>query len=104
MRAAVLLAAVTALVVYRRKNRSLMVGWLWYLGTLVPVIGLVQVGVQASADRYTYIPFIGLFILLTWLVADLSARLPHRAAMLAAERCSFSRASRRRRFLKRDIG
>jgi protein O-mannosyl-transferase len=82
--AAILLAAVTVLVVYRRKNRSLMVGWLWYLGTLVPVIGLVQVGVQASADRYTYIPFIGLFILLTWLAADLSARLPCRAAVLTA--------------------
>ncbi len=81
--AALLLAAVTALVVYRRKTRSLTVGWFWYLGTLVPVIGLVQVGVQASADRYTYIPLIGLFILLTWLVADLSARLPYRAAMLA---------------------
>jgi len=82
--AALLLAAVTALVIYRRGNRSLMVGWFWYLGTLVPVIGLVQVGVQASADRYTYIPFIGLFILLTWLVADLSARLPYRTAVLAA--------------------
>ncbi|HET6491087.1 MAG TPA: tetratricopeptide repeat protein [Syntrophales bacterium] len=81
--AALLLAAVTALVVYRRRNRSLMVGWFWYLGTLVPVIGLVQVGVQASADRYTYIPFIGLFVLLTWLAGDLSARLPHRAAVLA---------------------
>jgi tetratricopeptide (TPR) repeat protein len=82
--AAVLLAAVTALVVYRRKTRSLMVGWFWYLGTLVPVIGLVQVGVQASADRYTYIPFIGLAIMLTWLVADLSARLPYRVAVLTA--------------------
>ncbi|MGE5800280.1 MAG: tetratricopeptide repeat protein [Syntrophaceae bacterium] len=82
--AAGLLVAVTALVVHRRKTRSLMVGWFWYLGTLVPVIGLVQVGVQASADRYTYLPSIGLFILLTWLVAELSARLPYRAAVLAA--------------------
>jgi tetratricopeptide (TPR) repeat protein len=82
--AATLIAAITVLVVYRRKTRSLMVGWLWYLGTLVPVIGLVQVGVQASADRYTYLPSIGLFILLTWLVADLSARLPYRVAILAA--------------------
>jgi protein O-mannosyl-transferase len=81
--AALLLAAITALVVYRRKTRALMVGWFWYLGTLVPVIGLVQVGVQASADRYTYIPFIGLFILLTWLAGDVSARLPYRAAVLA---------------------
>ncbi len=82
--ATVLLAAVTALVVYRRKTLSLMVGWFWYLGTLVPVIGLVQVGVQASADRYTYIPSIGLFILLTWIVGDLSARFPYRVAALAA--------------------
>ncbi len=81
--AALLLAAITALVVHRRKTPSFMVGWFWYLGTLVPVIGLVQVGVQASADRYTYIPFIGLFIVLTWLVDDVSARLPHRAAVLA---------------------
>jgi protein O-mannosyl-transferase len=82
--AAVLLAAITALVIYRRKTPSLMVGWFWYLGTLVPVIGLVQVGVQASADRYTYIPFIGLFIFMTWLVADLSSRFPYRAAVLSA--------------------
>jgi tetratricopeptide (TPR) repeat protein len=44
----------------------LVVGWLWYLGTLIPVIGLVQVGNQAMADRYTYVPFIGLFIMLAW--------------------------------------
>jgi tetratricopeptide (TPR) repeat protein len=50
------------------------VGWFWYLGTLVPVIGLVQVGAQARADRYTYVPFIGLFILATWAIADLAAR------------------------------
>jgi tetratricopeptide (TPR) repeat protein len=48
-----------------------LVGWLWYLGTLVPVIGLVQVGEQAMADRYTYIPLIGLFIVIAWGLADL---------------------------------
>jgi protein O-mannosyl-transferase len=48
-----------------------VVGWLWYLGTLVPVIGLVQVGSQAMADRYTYVPLIGLFIVVVWGVADL---------------------------------
>jgi tetratricopeptide (TPR) repeat protein len=47
------------------------VGWLWYLGTLVPVIGLVQVGEQAMADRYTYVPLIGLFIVVVWGFADL---------------------------------
>ncbi|MCL6520459.1 MAG: tetratricopeptide repeat protein [Armatimonadetes bacterium] len=49
-----------------RKYRYLAVGWLWYLGTLVPVIGLVQVGMQAIADRYTYVPLIGIFIAITW--------------------------------------
>ena len=49
-----------------RKQRWLLVGWLWFLGTLVPVIGLVQVGDQAIADRYTYLPLIGLFIMIVW--------------------------------------
>ena len=56
-----------------RKLRSkpyLAVGWLWYLGTLVPVIGIVQVGSQAMADRYTYIPLIGIFIMITWGISD----------------------------------
>src|SRR5262249_42244757 len=59
------------------KGRSygyLPVGWFWYLGTLVPVIGLVQVGSAGRADRYTYVPLIGLFIILSWGVADLAAR------------------------------
>jgi Flp pilus assembly protein TadD len=51
--------------------RYVLVGWLWYLGTLVPVIGLVQVGEQAMADRYTYVPLIGLFIIVVWGLADL---------------------------------
>jgi tetratricopeptide (TPR) repeat protein len=54
-----------------RRRPYLIVGWLWYLGTLVPVIGLVQVGSQAMADRYTYIPFVGLFIMVAWGIADL---------------------------------
>ena len=53
-----------------RRAPYLAVGWFWYLGTLVPVIGLVQVGMQSMADRYTYIPFIGLFIAITWGVGD----------------------------------
>jgi len=51
--------------------RYVLVGWLWYLGTLVPVIGLVQVGEQAMADRYTYVPLIGMFIVVVWGFADL---------------------------------
>jgi hypothetical protein len=52
----------------------LVTGWLWYLGTLVPVIGLVQVGIQSMADRYTYIPLIGIFIIVAWGLADISCR------------------------------
>jgi tetratricopeptide (TPR) repeat protein len=54
----------------------LMVGWLWYLGTLLPVIGLVQVGAQARADRYLYVPMIGLLIMLAWGAADILGRWP----------------------------
>jgi Flp pilus assembly protein TadD len=62
-----LLICVSVLVVKATKNRPyLAVGWLWYLGTLVPVIGLVQVGSQAMADRYTYVSLIGLFIMIAW--------------------------------------
>jgi tetratricopeptide (TPR) repeat protein len=57
-----------------RTKPYLLVGWLWFLGTLVPVIGLVQVGNQAIADRYTYLPSIGLFIILVWGMADVAAR------------------------------
>jgi tetratricopeptide (TPR) repeat protein len=60
------------------------VGWFWFIGTLVPVIGVVQVGTQAVADRYTYVPHIGLFILIVWGVSDLLARLPARRVVLAA--------------------
>jgi protein O-mannosyl-transferase len=54
-----------------RRRPYLVVGWLWYLGTLVPVIGLVQVGDQAWADRYTYLPLIGLFVAVVWLTSEL---------------------------------
>jgi len=68
--AVVLLLLVTVWVLRARDQRYLAVGWFWFLGSLVPMIGLVQVGVQAMADRYAYIPFIGLFLMITWLVAD----------------------------------
>jgi len=68
-----------------RRSPWLPVGWFWFLGSLLPVIGLVQVGVQARADRFTYIPLIGLFIVIAWGVPDLLARMRHRdSAMLAA--------------------
>ena len=73
--AGVVLAAITAYVVYWRRSRPYMiVGWLWYIGTLVPVIGLVQVGDQAMADRYTYLPLVGVFIAVVWGVADVWRR------------------------------
>jgi protein O-mannosyl-transferase len=59
---------------YYRKYPYLLVGWFWYIGTLVPVIGLVQVGAQSMADRYAYVPFIGLFIMLVWYLANIVKR------------------------------
>ena len=71
----VMLIAITILVAaLGRRQRHLVVGWLWYLGTLVPVIGLLQVGMQARADRYTYVPLIGLFIMIAWSLPDLRVR------------------------------
>jgi tetratricopeptide (TPR) repeat protein len=70
--AGVVLAGITVAVLRQARRRPyLLVGWLWYLGTLVPVIGLVQVGNQAMADRYTYVPLIGLFIAVVWEAAEL---------------------------------
>jgi tetratricopeptide (TPR) repeat protein len=67
-----LLAGITVFsVMAARRHPYLLAGWLWYLGTLVPVIGLVQVGRQFIADRYTYIPLIGIFIMIAWGVPDL---------------------------------
>ena len=66
MASLVFLLAVTALVIKERRRRYLLVGWFWFLGTLVPMIGLVQVGWQAMADRYAYLSFIGLFVMVCW--------------------------------------
>jgi len=85
--AGTLLLALTALAVYWRKRRPyVLVGWLWYLGTLAPVVGLVQIGTQGMADRYTYIPSIGLFLALVWGLAELAAwrQIPRKAAAAAA--------------------
>ncbi len=82
----VILFAVSAGVIAERKRfRYLPVGWFWYLGMLVPVIGLLQVGGQARADRYTYLPEIGLYILASWGAVDLLSRWPwHRAVLWTA--------------------
>ncbi len=72
MLSAVILIAITALVLVFREKRYLAVGWFWFLGTLVPVIGLVQVGEAAIADRYAYISLIGIFIMIAWTLDDWS--------------------------------
>jgi tetratricopeptide (TPR) repeat protein len=79
--AALVLAAITALAWWQRRRRYLLVGWLLFLGTLVPVIGLVQIGVHAYADRFTYVPLIGLFVAVVWLVRDLAGQRGARAAV-----------------------
>jgi len=86
--AAISLIALTAIVIVRRKqNPYLLVGWLWYLVMLIPVIGIVQVGLQGHADRYTYLPQIGLDIALVWLIWDLTKScLPRRSASAKAGR------------------
>ncbi len=84
--ASAILAAISILVWSQRHRPYLVVGWLWYLGTLVPVIGFVQVGDQAMADRYTYFPLIGIFIAATFLIDDFAGqkRLPSRCLGLPA--------------------
>jgi len=67
-----LLAGITTWAFRYRSRRYLIVGWLWFLGTLVPTIGLVQVGDQGMADRYAYLPFLGLFVMIVWGGADLA--------------------------------
>ena len=66
-----LIGLTAAAIALRRGHPYLVTGWFWYLGMLVPVIGVVQVGSQAHADRYTYLPQIGLYLALTWMIADL---------------------------------
>jgi len=83
--AVVLLATITVTVWKLRARRPyLLVGWLWYLGMLVPVIGFIQVGNQRMADRYTYLPEMGLAVALTWLIADLAAGKKHARPLLSA--------------------
>ena len=77
--AAAILAATALAIRFGRRLPYLPVGWFWYLGTLVPVIGLVQVGLQSIANRYTYLPLVGLFLIVVWGAADLAERIPSRA-------------------------
>ena len=82
--ALVLLIVSVAVLWFARHRKHLTVGWLWYLGILVPVIGLVQVGSQAMADRYAYLPFIGLFIMIAWGLPDLLKKWRFRRITLGA--------------------
>ena len=80
-----LLTGITALCVWQRRERKyLLMGWLWFLGTLVPVIGVVQVGAQSMADRYTYVPYFGLFVMLVWGAWDIFQRLKLNRKIVAA--------------------
>jgi Flp pilus assembly protein TadD len=103
--ATLLLVGVTAVVLWQRRRRPyLLVGWLWYLGTLVPVIGLVQVGLQAMADRYTYVPLIGLFLMVAWGLGEVATygrewrRVASLAAVLALVACAACSAVQVRRW------
>jgi protein O-mannosyl-transferase len=87
--AAAALALATALALWRARARpAVTIGWLWYLGMLVPVIGVVQVGLQGRADRYTYLPCIGLFVAAVWSVA----RIPRRWVPPVASACMLALA------------
>jgi tetratricopeptide (TPR) repeat protein len=82
--AAVLIAVTLGVFALRKRSPYLVVGWLWYLVMLVPVLGLIQVGGQAHADRYTYLPQIGLYIAATWGVVDLARFWRYHGAILGA--------------------
>ncbi len=94
-----LLAISLAVIIPGRRRPYLVVGWFWFLGTLLPVIGLVQVGAQAMADRYSYLPSIGLLIMVVWGIGELTQSWPRRnfilgsasAAVLAA--CAYCTAT-----------
>jgi len=83
---ALIVATGTAFAV-RKRWPYVLTGWLWYVGTLVPVIGLVQVGTQAMADRYTYLPLIGIFMIVAWGGHEAATKLRLKSSVLAAAAC-----------------
>ena len=97
--AAAMLATITVLVAWQRQRRYLLAGWIWYVVALLPVIGIVQVGRQAMADRYAYIPFLGLFVIAVWLAAETATKLRLARHALAAATvvvlCAYAWAARR---------
>jgi tetratricopeptide (TPR) repeat protein len=85
-----LLLGISVFAIWKSSKRPyLVVGWLWYLGTLVPVIQMVQVGDHAMADRYTYIPLIGLFVMIAWGLADVATRWPGTKVVLGTSAAGF---------------
>jgi len=80
--AALMLICASAVIIFKLRRRYLTAGWLWYIGTIVPVIGLVQVGSQRMADRYTYLPSLGIFIMFAWGVPELLAKWRYRKQIL----------------------
>jgi tetratricopeptide (TPR) repeat protein len=79
-----ILLVISIWAIERRRRRYLLVGWFWFLGTLIPMIGLVQVGRQAMADRYAYLPLLGVFIMVCWAAGDWCAENHVPAAVLPA--------------------
>jgi protein O-mannosyl-transferase len=82
--AGALLGVTVAVFVYGRKQKYLLTGWLWYVVTLIPVAGFIQVGEQSHADRYTYVPLVGLFIIIAWAVGHLAQERGIRKSLAAA--------------------
>ena len=80
----ILVGITTGSIAVRKQRPYLLVGWLWYVGMLVPVIGLVQVGWQGHADRYTYLPQIGLYIMISWIAVDFTALWHRQRGILTA--------------------
>lgn len=85
---AILILAITFTVVFLRRCRFLFVGWFWFLGTLVPMSGIIPIGGHAMADRYAYIPLLGIFVIICWGAADLIERWEVPAAVYAACACA----------------
>src|SRR5207244_11754579 len=84
MAAALVIEITVVAIVVRQKHPAVFVGWFWYLLLLAPVIGIVQAGLQARSDRFTYVPHIGITMLLTWMCADLTQRWRNRRVVLSS--------------------